>query len=60
MADLPPRGRASGAALRRELVMLDLTDLGPNPHVAGYGNYGGLTVRWAKGTKGSGPRRRTG
>ncbi|TXH16319.1 MAG: site-specific integrase [Mycobacterium sp.] len=44
---------------RRELVMLDLTDFGPNPHVARYGNYGALTVRWAKGTKGSGPRRRT-
>lgn len=42
---------------RRELVMLDLTDFGPNPHVPGYGNYGALTVRWAKGTKGSGPRR---
>ena len=39
--------------------MLDLTDLGPNPHVPRYGNYGALTVRWAKGTKGSGPRRRT-
>ncbi|OOK73489.1 phage integrase, N-terminal SAM-like domain protein [Mycobacterium kansasii] len=44
---------------RRELVMLDLTDFGPNPHVPTYGNYGALTVRWAKGTKGSGPRRRT-
>jgi site-specific recombinase XerD len=44
---------------RRELVMLDLTDFGPNPHVPAYGNYGALTVRWAKGTKGSGPRRRT-
>jgi integrase/recombinase XerD len=44
---------------RQELVMLDLTDFGPNPHVPRYGNYGALTVRWAKGTKGSGPRRRT-
>ncbi|QZA09816.1 MULTISPECIES: tyrosine-type recombinase/integrase [Mycobacteriaceae] len=44
---------------RRELVMLDLTDFGPNPHVPRFGNYGALTVRWAKGTKGSGPRRRT-
>jgi site-specific recombinase XerD len=44
---------------RRELVMLDLTDFGPNPHVPGYGNYGAMIVRWAKGTKGSGPRRRT-
>lgn len=39
--------------------MLDLTDFGPNPHVPPYGNYGALTVRWAKGTKGSGPCRRT-
>jgi hypothetical protein len=30
---------------RRELVMLDLTDFGPNPHVASYGNFGALTVR---------------
>ena len=44
---------------RRELVMLDVTDFGPNPNVPRYGNYGALTVRWAKGTKGSGPRRRT-
>jgi integrase/recombinase XerD len=44
---------------RQELVMLDLTDFGPNPHVPRYGNYGALTVRWAKGTRGSGPRRRT-
>jgi site-specific recombinase XerD len=44
---------------RRELVMLDLIGFGPNPHVPSYGTYGALTVRWAKGTKGSGPRRRT-
>ncbi len=44
---------------RRELVMLDLTDFGPNPYVKHYGNYGAMTVRWAKGTRGSGPRRRT-
>ncbi|MGQ9408257.1 tyrosine-type recombinase/integrase [Mycolicibacterium gilvum] len=44
---------------RRELVMLDLTDFGPNPHVPRYGDYGAMTVRWAKGTTGSGPRRRT-
>ena len=44
---------------RRELVMLDLTDFGPNPHVPRFGDYGAMTVRWAKGTKGSGPRRRT-
>ena len=28
-------------------------------HVPRYGNYGALTDRWVKGTKGSGPRRRT-
>ena len=44
---------------RRELAMLDLTDFGPNPHVPAYGTFGAVTVRWAKGTAGSGPRRRT-
>jgi integrase/recombinase XerD len=42
---------------RRELVMLDLTDFGPNPHVPRYGDYGAMTVRWAKDTAGSGPQR---
>jgi hypothetical protein len=37
---------------------LDLIDFGPNPHVARYGNYGAVTMRWAKDTKESGPRRR--
>jgi integrase/recombinase XerD len=40
---------------RQELVMLDLTDFGPNPHVPSYQDYGAMTVRWAKGTTGSGP-----
>jgi len=44
---------------RRELTMLELTDFGPNPHVLSYGGYGAVQVRWAKGTAGSGPRRRT-
>lgn len=44
---------------RRELAMLDLHDFGPNPHVPAYGMFGAVTVRWAKGTAGSGPRRRT-
>lgn len=44
---------------RRELVMLDVTDFGPNPHVSAYGRFGALTVRWAKGMAGTGPRRRT-
>ena len=44
---------------RRELTMLEYVDFGPNPHIPGYGNFGAVQVRWAKGTKGSGPRRRT-
>lgn len=44
---------------RRELVMLELGDFGPNPHVPDYGRFGAVQVRWAKGTRGSGPRRRT-
>lgn len=44
---------------RRELTMLEYVDFGPNPHIPAYGNFGAVQVRWAKGTKGSGPRRRT-
>lgn len=44
---------------RRELAMLDVHDFGPNPQVPGYGDFGAVTIRWAKGTAGSGPRRRT-
>ncbi len=44
---------------RRELVMLDVSDFGPNPHVSTYGRFGAVTVRWAKGMAGTGPRRRT-
>ena len=44
---------------RQELVMLDLTDFGSKPHVPSYQDNGAMTVRWAKGTTGSGPRRRT-
>jgi site-specific recombinase XerD len=44
---------------RRELTMLELEDFGPNPHVTDYGRFGAVQVRWAKGTAGSGPRRRT-
>jgi site-specific recombinase XerD len=39
--------------------MLEYVDFGPNPHVESFGRFGALQVRWAKGTKGSGPRRRT-
>ncbi|MEB2529253.1 tyrosine-type recombinase/integrase [Kocuria rosea] len=44
---------------RRELTMLEVGDFGPNPHVPAYGGFGAVQVRWAKGTTGSGPRRRT-
>lgn len=44
---------------RRELSMLEISDFGPNPHIPDYGLLGALTVRFAKGTAGSGPRRRT-
>lgn len=44
---------------RRELAKLEYVDFGPNPHVEAFGRFGALQVRWAKGTKGSGPRRRT-
>jgi len=44
---------------RRELTMLEHVDFGPNPHVPAYGDFGAVQVRWAKGTAGSGPRRRT-
>jgi integrase/recombinase XerD len=44
---------------RREVTMLDLEDFGPNPHLPDYGPFGATTVRWAKGTTASGPRRRT-
>lgn len=44
---------------RRELTMLEMHDFGPNPHVPAYGEFGAVTVRWAKGTAGSGRRRRT-
>lgn len=44
---------------RREVAMLELQDFGPNPHVPAYAGFGAVTVRWAKGTAGSGPRRRT-
>lgn len=44
---------------RRELSMLEYVDFGPNPHVPKYGPFGTVQIRWAKGTTGSGPRRRT-
>lgn len=44
---------------RREITKLEIGDFGPNPHVPDYGRFGAVTVRWAKGLKASGPRRRT-
>jgi hypothetical protein len=44
---------------RRELVMLDLTDFGPNPHVRRFGDYGAMTVRWARARPDRVPLRRT-
>lgn len=44
---------------RRELTMLEYVDFGPNPKVPDYHRFGSVQVRWAKGTRGSGPRRRT-
>jgi len=44
---------------RQELAKLETVDFGPNPHIPEYGMFGALTVRWAKGTAASGPRRRT-
>ena len=44
---------------RRELTKLEYVDFGPNPKVPAYRNFGAVQVRWAKGMRGSGPRRRT-
>jgi len=44
---------------RRELVMLDLADLGTNPHAPEFGGYGVVYVRWGKASKGSPPKRRS-
>ncbi|MHA7156281.1 tyrosine-type recombinase/integrase [Arthrobacter sp. TMN-50] len=44
---------------RRELQMMETVDFGPNPHVPAYKGFGSAQVRFAKGTKGSGPRQRT-
>jgi len=44
---------------RREVVMLDLPDLGTNPHAPEFGNRGVVYVRWGKANKGSPPKRRS-
>lgn len=43
---------------RHELVMLERTDFGPNPHAPEFGGYGVCHVRYGKASNGSPPRRR--
>jgi len=51
---------AYGFGLRRtETVMLDVADLGTNPHASEFGGYGLCHVRYGKGGKGSPPKRRS-
>ena len=50
---------AYGFGLRRtEAAMLDVADLGPNPHAPEFGEYGVCQVRFGKAMRGSPPRRR--
>jgi integrase/recombinase XerC len=44
---------------RRELVMLDIVDLGRNPAAPEFGPYGYIHVRYGKALRGGPPRRRT-
>lgn len=44
---------------RRELVMLDVADLHPNPHMPQWGTYGSVHVRFGKASRGGVPKRRT-
>ncbi len=44
---------------RREAAMLDVADLGPNPHAPTFGGFGALQVRYGKAVRGGPPRRRT-
>jgi integrase/recombinase XerC len=44
---------------RNELCRLELADLRPNPHVAEWGTYGSIHVRYGKAIRGGVPRRRT-
>jgi site-specific recombinase XerD len=51
---------AYGFGLRRtETVMLDVADLGVNPHAAEFGGYGVCQVRYGKAGTGSPPKRRS-
>jgi site-specific recombinase XerD len=44
---------------RRELCMLDVADLRPNPSMPAWGSYGAIHVRYGKSSGGGVPRRRT-
>jgi site-specific recombinase XerD len=44
---------------RNEVRMLDLADLGPNPHAREFADFGVVHVRHGKAKKGSAPRRRS-
>jgi len=44
---------------RRELCMLDVVDLRPNPQMRRWGTYGAVHVRYGKAVRGGVPRRRT-
>jgi site-specific recombinase XerD len=44
---------------RRELLMLEEADFGPNPKAPEFGAFGVCYVRWGKASHGSGPRRRS-
>ena len=55
----PSRPATPMAFAAARLTMLDLNDFGPNPHLSDVRPFGATTVRWAKGTTASGPRRRT-
>lgn len=44
---------------RREAVMLEVTDWGPNPKAPQFGRYGVVNVRYGKASRGSPPRQRT-
>jgi site-specific recombinase XerD len=43
---------------RREVRMLEVSDFGPNPMAAEFGDYGVCAVRFGKAAKGTPPRRR--
>lgn len=44
---------------RREVIKLELSDFGRNPHAPEFGDLGVVYVRWGKASKGSAPKRRS-